>query len=212
MEKSTTVLNKLASALHRRDEVPNQELAKEIIATANKEAVNELVKNLTHKHKAIQNDCIKVLYEIGERQPGLISEYLTDFLALLNHKNNRLQWGAMAALNCLVTLKPKEIYQQLPQITDAADKGSVITRDHAVAILIQLAAVPEYSEHAFSLLVEQLLKSPPNQLPMYAERILPVIHAQNKDNFVAVLQSRLNTIAKESKRKRVERVIRKLKK
>ena len=60
-----TVLNKLASALRRRDEVPNQELAVGIVRTRNKTGVTELVDNLSNKSKGIQGDCIKVLYEIG---------------------------------------------------------------------------------------------------------------------------------------------------
>jgi hypothetical protein len=38
-----TILDKLATALNRRDEVPNQELAKEIVSAKNKRAVKELV-------------------------------------------------------------------------------------------------------------------------------------------------------------------------
>lgn len=70
-----SIINQLASALGRRDEVPNQELAKKIAETNDEAAVQELVENLQHKNKDIQNDCIKVLYEIGELKPGLISTY-----------------------------------------------------------------------------------------------------------------------------------------
>ena len=204
------VLNKIASALNRRDEEPNQELAKEIVETADTKAVEELVENLSHKSKAIQNDCIKVLYEVGEHQSAMIADHMDSFLALLNSKNNRLQWGAMTALNCISTVKPKDIYGNLPQIIDAAGHGSVITRDHAVNILINLVNTPEYSENAFNLLLEQLLKSPANQLPMYAERALPIVKEENKEGFITALRSRLDDMEKESKRKRVEKVIKKL--
>ena len=56
-----TVLNRLASSLDSRDQVPNQELAKAIAEKNEKEAVKELVENLLNKSTAIQNDCIKVL-------------------------------------------------------------------------------------------------------------------------------------------------------
>lgn len=204
------VLDKIASALDRRDEVPNQELAKEIVAKADKGAVQVLVENLTNKSKAIQNDCIKVLYEIGERKPDMIAGYSANFLPLLDHKNNRLQWGAMTALNYISTIKPKNIYDNLHKIVGATDHSSVITRDQAVNILINLTAVPEYSENAFSLLLEQLLNSPANQLPMYAERAMPFVQEENKESFITALRSRLDDMEKESKRKRVEKVIKKL--
>ncbi|NER12029.1 hypothetical protein GWK08_01120 [Leptobacterium flavescens] len=210
MERSEDILNKLASAQGRRDEIPNQELAAEIVETNNTEAIAILVKNLNGKEKAVQNDCIKVLYEIGELQPTLISAYHEDFLHLLNHKNNRLQWGAMTALCCISRVKPGEIYEKLPQIIDAADAGSVITRDYAMNIMIELGSVPEYASQMFSLLTEQLLKSPPNQFPMYMERTAHLVNNDNKDKFISILETRIKDLEKESARKRVEKMIRKL--
>lgn len=204
-----SVLEKLASVLGRKDEAPNQELAADIAAQKDQRAVKELVEQLSHKSKDIQSDCIKVLYEVGALQPSLIAGYAGDFIALLTHKNNRLQWGAMTALDAIAGVKPKTVYAALPQIIDAADKGSVITKDHAVGILIKLYSTPSYAKDLFPLLADQLLSSPVNQLPMYAEQVLPVIRAEDKAAFINTLTGRLHEIEKESKRKRVERVIKK---
>ncbi|WP_420603596.1 hypothetical protein [Flagellimonas sp.] len=76
-------------------------------------------------------------------------------------------------------------------------------------ILITLCSIEDYAENTFPLLIEQLLKSATNQLPMYAERAIPIINDQNKTLFVKTLASRLDDIEKESKRKRVEKVIKK---
>lgn len=204
------IIHQLASALNRRDEVPNQELAKRIAEEDDKNAVKELVKNLENKDKNIQSDCIKVLDEVGKLKPKLISEHIDKLLALLNHKNNRLQWGAMAAINAVANENLKAVYHALPQIINSADKGSVITNDHCVGILVKLCAKKEYAEDAFSLLNERLLKSPMNQLPMYAEMALPIINAQNKAIFIRTLTARLPEIEKDTKRKRVEKVIKKV--
>ena len=205
-----SILDQLASALGRKDEVPNQELAKAIATAKNTKAIKELVEGLAHKSKAIQSDCIKVLYEIGEQQPVLIAPYFEDFLALLGHKNNRLQWGTMTDLNSIAKVKPYEVYKNLSLILDAADRGSVITRDQAVNILIHLTTTPKYAKDTFPLLLDQLLYCPTNQLPMYAERALPIIDELTKKEFLDVLQARLSEIEKDSKRKRVEKVIKKL--
>ncbi len=77
-----TVLDKLASSLNRNDEMPNQELAKQIVQEKDKNAIKELIFNLNNPDKNIQSDCIKVLYEIGERNPSLIAEYAYDFIAI----------------------------------------------------------------------------------------------------------------------------------
>jgi len=205
-----SILNKLSTALHRRDEFPNQELAKQIVDKKDSRAVKELVENLNNKSKDIQHDCIKVLYEIGERKPVMIAGYINEFAALLDSKNNRLQWGGMSALNRITLENPKAIYSILGKIVSAADKGSVITKDNAVAILIKLSSFKQYTHAAFSLLTEQLINCPTNQLPMYAENAMPIINDKNKSIFIKTISSRLDEIEKDTKRKRVEKVIKKL--
>lgn len=202
-----SILPLLATSLKRRDEVPNQELAKQIADKKDKKAVQELVDNLANKSKDIQHDCIKVLYEIGVLNPSLISGYAKEFIALLTHKNNRLQWGAMTAIYSITTENPKLVYDALPKIMDCIDKGSVITKDYGVNILIALCSVKQYAENAFALLIEQLVSSPTNQLPMYAERAAVIINDKNKTLFVKTLTARLDDIEKEPKRKRIEKVI-----
>ncbi len=44
-----SILHKLSSALGRRDELPNQELARKIAEAEDKEGVKELVQNLSNK-------------------------------------------------------------------------------------------------------------------------------------------------------------------
>lgn len=204
-----TVLNKLASALGRRDEEPNIDLAKHIAATGDKTAVKELVDALNLKKKDIQNDAIKVLYELGDIKPALLANYIDEFAALLSSKNNRLQWGGMAALSAVTMEDPKAIYTLLPKILGAADKGSVITRDETVKILAKLGMIKEYCDDIFALLNEQLLSAPVNQFPMYAEYTLPIVTRKNKAVFIGTLESRLGGIEQESKRKRIEKVLKK---
>ena len=205
-----SVIHELASSLGRKDEVPNQELAAKIASSKDKDAVKELVDNLWTKSKDIQNDCIKVLYEIGALDPKLIEGYAPTFLGLLKHKNNRLQWGGMAALDSIVSEKQDFIYESIPAILEAVYKGTVITMDGAVNIFIKLCGIPKYTENAFEVLLEVIQKAPTNQLPMYAERALPIVTIKNKERFGSILSSRLSEIEKESKRKRVEKVIQKI--
>ena len=114
------------------------------------------------------------------------------FVELLDNKNNRLQWGAMTAIHTITLENPKVIYSALPKIIAAAGKGSVITKDYAVNILINLCSIKGYADSSFSLLIEQLLSSPTNQLPMYAEKAIPIINDKNKTLFIKTLASRLD--------------------
>lgn len=205
-----SILPQLAHSLARRDEGPNKDLARWIATTKNRSALQEVVDGLHHNTRDIQHDCISVLYEVGRREPRLIVDYLPDFLALLKSTNNRMQWGAMSAIDSITVDYPAIVYAVLPQIVDAADKGSVITRDHAVFILVKLSAVDEFREDALELLLAQLRTCPANQLPMYAER-LPGIMAKNNSNFfIELLRARLTELQTPAKRKRVEGVIKKI--
>lgn len=205
-----TALDKLATALNRRDEAPNQELAKEIVRTNDRRAVKELVENLTNKDKNIQSDCIKVLYEIGERGPALIAPYYREFGRLLDSKNNRLVWGAMTALDSITTQAPKGVYGLLPKVLGVADSGSVISRDHAVGILVKLGTLKQYADECLPLLVEQLLTCPNNQFPMYAEMSLALVNDKNKAALQKVMTRRLDGLEKESQKKRVAKALNRL--
>jgi len=206
-----SVLSQLASSLGRRDETPNQELAAKIVATKDKSAVQELITLLDQKNRDVQNDCIKTLYEIGEKEPKLIAGYVIDFVKLLDSKNNRAVWGAMTALASIAAEVPDETFQALSKIMDRADNsGSVIARDYAMHILASLATKKAYYENCMVLIQEQLMKAPLNQLPMYCEITAPVVAAKDKEAYRNILEDRLETIDLEAKRKRIEKVLKKL--
>jgi HEAT repeat protein len=211
-----TILNKLATSLGRRDEIPNQLLAAEIVRTKDKRAVQELIQNLSHKDKAIQSDCIKVLYEIGASAPRLIAPYYKDFGDLLESRNNRLIWGAMTALDAIAAVEPEGIYGLLARVLKAADEGSVITRDHAVGILIELAREEHYTAKCFPLLLEQLRTCPNNQLAMYAEKSQVLFEKGSSSRVLSpkmiaelekVLVKRLAGLEKASQKARVAKVL-----
>ena len=119
----------------------------------------KLSRLLYDKDKKIQQDSIKVLYEIGEQQAELITPHLSHFLTLLNSNNNRMVWGAMIALHKITLHDPTIIYPHLPQILETIDKGSVITKDNGVFILIALAMHKNYTDTAQVLLLEQIKKA-----------------------------------------------------
>lgn len=85
-----SIIELLASSLNRRDNIPNQELAREIAETDNYKAIRELIENLNNKDKKIQGDCIKVLYETGYIKPELIANYHKEFIDSLFFKNYTL--------------------------------------------------------------------------------------------------------------------------
>ena len=204
-----SVLDKLAGALGRNDERPNVELAETLAVNADKTAIRELVAALSASPVPVQNDAIKVLYEIGARDPKLIAPHAPAFFALLKSRNNRNVWGALQAIDSIAGLASKDVAAQLDAILAAADKGSVIAKDKAMSILAQLAS-GGHAARAVPILLARLKDAAPNQFPMYAEFAAPVIDPAHKAPFRAILETRLAKIPQPAKRKRIERILKTL--
>jgi hypothetical protein len=205
-----SALAQLATSLGRADELPNIALAERIVLDKDVPAVRELVEILNGKDKALKSDALKALYEVGYRSPELIAPFIAQFKNLLANPDNRLVWGAMCAIDGIATIKPDVVYMILPQIMAAVDRGTVITRDHAVKTLAKLAAQERFARTAMPLLLEQLRTAPLNQLPMYAELAAAVVLPQDTTTMRAILETRLPELPNEAKKKRVEKALRKL--
>ena len=202
-----SVLTQLASALGHRDEKPNQALARRIAGDGDVEAVAELVAALSSKKKAIQSDCIKTLYEVAELDPSLVAPFVSVFTGLLTSRHNRLVWGAMMALDKVTPLRQAEVFAALTHVMAAAEKGTVITNDHAVGILVGLAKEAAYRERVMPFLMERIEAAPANQLPTYAEKALAVVGAEQAARFRQVLRSRLADLEPGPKRTRLDKVL-----
>ena len=167
-----TIVNKLATQLNRKDEEPNIELAHELVNENNHEGIKEVIQNLSNKDKKIQQDCIKVAYEIGEIKPELISDYALIFIELLKSRNNRLVWGAMTALSTIALVSSEIIMEHIETLFSTMKTGSVITVDKGVLTLGKLAAVnKQNNEHIFPFLLTHLETCRPKEIPQHSESV-----------------------------------------
>ena len=188
-----STLDKLACALNRRDEVPNQELARELATARDTNGIREVAEGLASKDAAIRADCIKVLYEIGYIAPELVAPYALEFVKLLKSRNNRLVWGGMIALSTVAPLSADALHPHLADIQKTFQAGSVITKDAGVLALAGMASAnPAYNREIFPFLLEHLRTCRPKDVPQHAEKVLPAVTAENKADFVAVLEKRLD--------------------
>lgn len=191
-----SILNQLASSLGRRDEIPNQELARDLAARKDKAGIRELAENLWNKDKKIQADCIKVLYEVGYIEPKLIAEYAEDFVKLLRSRNNRLVWGGMTALAEVARANPDAVFTHLAEVKKAKETGSVITVDNAISTLAYTAAGnEEYNRAIFPYLLKHLSGCRPKEVPQHAEKTLPAVNASNKADYIKVLERRMEDLS-----------------
>jgi len=191
-----SILNRLASLQNRRDEVPNQELARDLAAKKDKAGIREIAENLWNKDKNIQADCIKVMYEIGALEPELITRYAEDFVKLLKSRNNRLVWGAMTALAEVAKADAEVVFENLDAIKKAKETGSVITIDNAIsALALTAAADPKYNKVIFPYLLSHLSSCRPKEVPQHAERTFPAVNSGNKNEFIKLLEKRMEDLS-----------------
>ena len=191
-----SIITSLASSLGRRDEVPNQELARSLAAKKDKAGIREIAENLWNKDKNIQADCIKVLYEIGYLEPKLVADYAGDFVKLLRSRNNRLVWGGMTALAEAAKANPDAVFKHLDEIKKAKETGSVITVDNAISTLAWTAAANrKYNEAIFPYLLKHLSSCRPKEVPQHSEKTLPAVNSSNKADFIKVLEKRMEDLS-----------------
>ncbi|HWQ47208.1 MAG TPA: hypothetical protein VN376_10085 [Longilinea sp.] len=186
-----SAIEKIAASQNRRDEVPNQDLARILADREDTAGIREIAENLWNKDPAVKADCIKVLYEIGYLKPQLIAPYAGDFLKLLTNRNNRLVWGAMIALAAIAPLQADDLFPEVEKIKKVMAEGSVITVDCGVKVLAGIASQrPAYRQAIFPYLAEHLRTCRPKEVPQHAESILAAVDGTVKQVFLEVLQKR----------------------
>jgi len=201
----------LACGFGRNDEVLNIELAKKLCESGNKRDIREIVDGMKSKDRAIANDCIKVLYEIGQRKPDYIVEFTDGFIDALSSQNNRMVWGGMTALTCVTPINPEAVFNRLPEILEAYERGSVITVDNCISVLACLCkANEEYKKQIFPFLLEHISNCRPKEMPQHAERISICIDMGNKAAFMNALAAREDELTG-SQKSRVMKLIKGLK-
>jgi hypothetical protein len=184
-------LEKIAYFQKRRDEIPNQELAANLAQNQDKEGIQEIADNLFNKNKNISSDCIKVLYEIGYLQPDLIAPYATDFLKLLDSRENRMVWGSMIALACIAHLEPELIFAKVDLVMDKTRNGSVITQVWGIRTLSRIAGANDfYRSEILPFLENQIQTCLPRDIPLHLESMLPAIRPDHSEKFRKLAISR----------------------
>ena len=205
-----TALDKIAYFQNRRDETPNKELAAELVRNHDLPGIQEIAENLWNEDDHIQKDCLVVLYWVGYQQPELIAQYAEDFLQLLESRDNRLVWSGMIALSTVAHLRADLLYEHIDEIRRVMGKGSVITVDNAVKTLAIVASTsPERRQAIFPELLDHLATCRAQSVAQHAEHTLVAVDASNREDFVRVLEKRLDDL-RGGQVGRVRRILRKV--
>ncbi len=191
-QKEQNVLSQIAFYQGRRDEIPNQELAKKLVESGDRAGIQLIADHLHDTNSSIASDCLKVLYEIGYLNPEFIEDYYEQFLDLLDSPENRMVWGAMLALSLLAVRNADALYPYREKILAVTQTGSVITRDNGIKTLAGIAAYSEgYQAEILPHLFELLTTCRAKEVPQYAESISVAVDGGYRADFRQILQARL---------------------
>jgi hypothetical protein len=116
-------------------------------------------------------------------------------------------WGGMIGLATIADLRPQEIWQHIDEVIAMVEQGTLITVVWGIKTLARVAAADKaYSKKLFPILIGQLQKCMPRDLPMHAENVRRAVVAGNQDEFLAVLESRQHEL-KPPQLRRLKKVI-----
>lgn len=205
------MIERIAFYMGRNDEEPNIDLAILLSSERDIRGIEEIITGLKDKKNEVANDCIKVLYEIGERSPELIAEYVYDFIQLLKSKNNRLVWGGMTALSTIAPLKPDEIYKNIDIVKKAYESGSVITVDNSISVFAKIVRANTQYDELFIYLLNHLLHCKPREVAQHSERAFICVNKENAQDFLNTLLKRIDILT-DTQKSRVNKLINKINK
>jgi hypothetical protein len=206
------MIEKIASSLGRSDDEPNVALAELLVKRKDAEGIREIAAEITggvgEEDRAVASDCIKVLYEVGYRDPELILPHTELFLKCLKSRNGRLVWGACIALAQIADRAAGLLYDNLDAVMRAYETGGVIAVDNCVSIFAGIAkADARYEKKVFPIILGHLKSCRPKEVAQHAERASSCVNAKNAPIFKAVLMGRYESLP-EPQKKRVDKLLR----
>lgn len=111
---------------------------------------------------------VKDLEKVATENPELIVQHYDTLFQLLADSNYKVKWGTTQLIYLTTHLAPEKVFKHLGLLGTIADGPSVIARDNYVKILGILSEIKKYRQTTVPLLLDEVIKSPVNQLPNYA--------------------------------------------
>ncbi len=212
MSELQNVVDQFSSSLDHRDQGPNEVIAQQIVDEEGGKLLEKVTQVIHGKYTTrIKNDAVMVLMAVSRIHPGILVNQMDLFIQLLDSKSNRQVFGSMIALANIAPLVREKIKPHLAKILQAMDEGTVVTRDHGFTILTELYK-DDPSGDLLTLINEQILNAPSNQVGQYTEKFMEVVRKEDVSAFVEALEARAQELTNEHHLKRLGKNLKKLRK
>lgn len=197
-QRERDVLGRLAVAMHRYDDMPNQELAANIVFHLDHEAVSILVGAIERGDDVHASDAARVLCEVGTRDEELLYGVQERLVTLCQEGPNAMLPFAMYALSPIAERVAEQLWDMRELLWSVLQDGAEqaeMARAAAVRLLSALCASgPDYARTLAGGLVDLLGKCLPKDVALYAESVLPALGAAHSHRAKPVLDRRMKEL------------------
>lgn len=197
-QRERDLLNRLAVSMQRLDDMPNLELAAEIVQTDDEESLRILVSVLERHDDHHAPDASRVIFEVGTRAPQLLQQHAERLLAMCEDSQKEMLPYTMYALSPVAHLHAETLWDMRDlfwsALTDLTLPAS-LAQAGAVRLLSALcAAGPDYARTLAGGLVDLLGKCMPKDVAFFAESVLPALGTAHSHRAKPVLDRRMKEL------------------
>ena len=197
-QRERDILGRLSVSMSRADEMPNLELAADIVVADDAEAVDVLVTVIERHDDTHAPDAARVLFEVGVRAPELLVVQADRLLAMCDDSRKDMLPFTMFALSPIAPRYAETLWDlrdlfwsALADLTKPAD----LAQAGAVRLLSALcSAGPDYARTLAGGLVDLLGKCMPKDVAFFAESVLPALGTAHSHRAKPVLDRRMKEL------------------
>lgn len=192
------ILGRLAVAMNRHDDMPNQDLAANIVFHLDEDAVSILVGAIERGDDVHAPDAARVLCEVGSRDHELLLPMAERLVAICEQGNTPMLPFAMYALSPVAPHVAEQLWEMRDtfwQVLSGETGHADMAQAASVKLLSSLcAAGPDYARTLAGGLVDLLGKCLPKDVALYAESVLPALGAAHSHRAKPVLDRRMKEL------------------
>lgn len=168
-------------------------LASEAIAGTSETSVEQYVRNLADAKESIWTQGARVVEEVANQKPELLSPHIERFVGFLGSDRTRVAQAAAHCLPIMARVAPAKVAKHLKVLQSSFADGSEIAKDGLVRTFVALCvASVTYQKRLIDVFESALRDADPKQLVAWVEHILPALKGEPYAQARAVAETRVN--------------------
>jgi hypothetical protein len=167
-------------------------LAAEILAGTATEGADHYVRALGDDKDTVVAHAARVLEELANQKPELLSAFVERFASLLCADHQRASICAAHVLPALARIAPAKVAKQLAPLQAAFDAGTETTQEGLLRTFVALCVASVTYQKRFMPLFERALQTPDDKaLVQRTQLILPALKGEPYAQLRSVVEARL---------------------